>query len=486
MTEFGIARRQPAVHKPAALHRPGRRIVSILRKSKSQLMSWGHDPQKRNNDRSRVVTTAAGAGEKRDVVIVGAGLAGLIAARDLHRAGLDVVVLERGDAVGGRVRTDRVDDVLLDRGFQLLNPAYPRVRQDLDLLRLELRRFGAGAVVAHGEDRSMVADPRRCPRDAVATLRAPFGTWREKVALACWAFEMGYGPARRIKLRADSRFIDELQRRQIGTSLVDGVLRPFLSGVLADDELSTSRRLVELIARSFIRGTPAVPRSGMQAIPEQLAAGLPAGAIRLNTTVHQIRSTGVRTHAGRVDAAAVIVATDATAARALLDRRFPAMRSLTTFYYLADTSPAARPLLHLDAERRGPIVNTAVLTDVAPEYAPGRALIAATILGADGSSETERTVRRHARTIYGRDTRSWVHVATYPIKAALPDTPPGTSLRRPVYLGDNVCIAGDHRDTASIQGALVSGHRAAAAALGRISTSAQQTPRARSWRLPGR
>jgi phytoene dehydrogenase-like protein len=411
------------------------------------------------------MTGAYRSSDRHDVVIVGAGLAGLTAAGDLRRAGLDVLVLERGDAVGGRVRTDLVDGMLLDRGFQLLNPAYPRVPRDLDLQALELCRFQAGAAVSYRGRQVVVADPRRSPRDVLATLGMPFGSWRDKLAFARWALEIGYRPARRIKDRPDGRFVDELDRRGLSGPIVDNLLRPFLSGVLADDELTTSRRLVELIVRSFIRATPGLPRRGMRAIPEQLAARLPADAVRLNTAVIVIDGTGVVTDAGRIDGAAVIVATEAPAAARLLHREFSAMRALTTFYHVAGESPADRPLLHLDAERRGPVLNTAVLTDVAPDYAPGRVLIASTVLGADDSAATEREVRRHAGLIYGRDSSGWQHLASYPIRDALPDTPGGSPLRRPVRLGDRRYVAGDHRDTPSIQGALVSGHRAAAAVL---------------------
>ena len=77
-------------------------------------------------------------GTIHDAVIVGAGLAGLSCAVDLHEAGYDVVVLEASDGVGGRVRTDTVDELLLDRGFQLLNPAYPALRGFVDLEALDL------------------------------------------------------------------------------------------------------------------------------------------------------------------------------------------------------------------------------------------------------------------------------------------------------------------------------------------------------------
>ena len=398
-----------------------------------------------------------------DTVIIGAGLAGLTAAGVLHAAGRHVVVLEAGDAVGGRVRTDVVDGMLLDRGFQLLNPAYPRARTTLDLAALQLRQFGPGAVVAHGGGRVVVADPRRSPRDIVSTLRMPFGTLRQKLAFVRWAAEIGFGPAARIKSRPDAAFEDELHRRAMAGGLVESVLRPFLAGVLADGDLVTSRRLVELLVRSFIRGTPGVPAAGMQAIPAQLAARLPAGTVRLSTPARAITGPRVMTDDGEITGRAVIVATDAPAAHALTALQTPPMRSLTTFYHLAPSSPANRPMLHLDGDRRGPLVNTAVMTDTAPGYAPGRTLIASTVLGADASGEMERQVRRHAATIYGSDTGGWEHVATYPILDALPETPAGTPIRRPVELGDGLFVAGDHRDTASLQGALVSGHRAAAA-----------------------
>ena len=71
------------------------------------------------------VSRVSPASGSADVVVVGAGLAGLACATTLLRAGLDVVVVEASDAVGGRVRTDVVDGFRLDRGFQVLNTGYP-------------------------------------------------------------------------------------------------------------------------------------------------------------------------------------------------------------------------------------------------------------------------------------------------------------------------------------------------------------------------
>jgi hypothetical protein len=182
----------------------------------------------------------------------------------------------------------------------------------------------------------------------------------------------------------------------------------------------------------------------------------------------------VHTTAGVFTARAVVVATDARAAAGLLQASPPRTRALTTFYHLAPESPAQHRMLHLDADRRGPLVNSAVLTDIAPSYAPDRVLVSSTVLGADSSAEMEQAVRRHAAVLYGTDTGGWEHVAAYPIVDALPDTPPGTPIRQSVSLGDGVYLAGDHRDTASIQGAIVSGRRVAAAVRRDLADSAHR------------
>jgi predicted NAD/FAD-dependent oxidoreductase len=403
-----------------------------------------------------------------EVVVVGAGLAGLRAALELSSAGLEVAVLEAGDAAGGRVRTDRVDGMLLDRGFQLLNPAYPQAPVVFDLAALDLHSFGAGVVVAHGRRRDVLADPRRMPRYALDGVRFPLGSVREKLAFVRWAAGLGYCPASRRTRSRDAADVELAVRlRAVGLTgpLTDGVLRPFLAGVLAEDRFGTSARFAELLVRSFVRGTPALPAAGMQALPDQLAARLPAGALHLDSPVRAVRTDGVDADTGSWRARAVVVASDPCTAARLTDRPEPSMRPLTTWYHLAPRSPARAPLLHVDAERRGPLVNTGVLTDVVPSYAPGRTLVSSSALGTDVSDDAARA---HLAVIYGVATAEWELVASYRIPGALPATPPGTPLRQPVELGTGLFVAGDHRDTASLQGALVSGRRAARAVLARL------------------
>jgi phytoene dehydrogenase-like protein len=400
------------------------------------------------------------------VVVVGAGLAGLACAQRLCRAGVEVVVLEASDGVGGRVRTDVVDGFRCDRGFQLLNPAYPVLEHVVDVPRLDLRPFAAGVVAAHGPRRVVLADPRREPSRLPHTLAAPVGGPVEKLRFARWA-TASLLPVRTLLKRPDRTLAESLDRARVNGALRSGVVEPFLAGVLAEWQGTTSANFAALLVRSFILGSPSVPALGMGELPAAIAATLPAATVRLGVAVREVEEHGVQTLAGeRVRARAVVVATDPDTAQRLTGQPSPAMKSLTTFWHTAPEPPTRTPMLHLDADRRGPVVNTAVLTTVAPGYAPADLpLIATTVVGADGSVEAERSARAHAGLIYGVDADGWELVTSHVIRAALPSQPPPLNPRRPVQLAQTLFLAGDHRDTASIQGALVSGRRAATAVL---------------------
>ena len=397
------------------------------------------------------------------VVVVGAGLAGLACAQRLSRAGFDVVVYEASDRVGGRVRTDLIDGFRCDRGFQLINPAYPVLRDVLEVAELDLRAFDAGVVVAVGEQRWTLADPRRHPTTLAETLRAPLGSLAEKVKFARWAAR-SLLPVRQRRPRPDTTLAEDLDAAGITGKLRTGVVDPFLAGVLAEREGSSSAQFASLLVRSFVLGSPSVPSVGMSRLPELIAASLPAGTVRLNTPVESVTTGSVRTADEEIAARAVVVATDPRTAAELTGQPTAATKSLTTFWHTSAAPPTASRMLHLDADARGPVINTAVMTNVAPTYAPaGRPLIATTTLGADGSATAEREARRHAGLIYGVDADAWELVTSHVIEGALPVQPPPLRLRQPTALDSGLFVAGDYRDTASIQGALVSGRRAATA-----------------------
>ncbi len=404
-----------------------------------------------------------------DAVIVGAGLAGLAAARELSGAGLEVAVLEASDGVGGRVRTDMVDGFRLDRGFQVFNTAYPAARAVLDLDALDLRRFVKGAVVRHDGRPYRLVDPRSDWRSAPATLSSPLLDWPDKAAIGAFSAWCGYAPVSRLLAGDDMAAEEALRRDRISDAAIDRFLRPFLAGVLLDPDLATSARFARLVWRTFVRGEVAVPATGMQAIPEQLATALPAGTVRLGQRVSALTPTGVVTAGGEhIAAPAVIVATDGTAAcRLLPGLPPPAWNGVTTFYHALRAAPLEEPILVLDPDHLDVIANTVLMTAAAPAYSSdGRVLVSTSVVGSRRDDPNlERVVRGRLASLYGLSAEDFDAVAVYRIDRAQPATPPPLSLRRPVRVGAGRYVCGDWRDTSSIQGALVSGRRAARAVL---------------------
>jgi len=407
-----------------------------------------------------------------DVVVIGAGLSGLAAAGRMARSGADVVLIESGDAVGGRVRTDSVSGFLLDRGFQVLNTAYPRVRALLDLDALNLWPFERAMALYTDGRLVRLGDPRRDWRALPEALRAPVGRLRGRAALAAYAALAAVVPARDVLARADEPALESWRRRGLTEPMIEKVLRPFFTGLTLDAQAATSNRFTDLMLRMFVRGDSTLPDAGMQAVPEQLARRLPRHVLHLHTTAVQAAAGHVVTDRGTIQARAVVVATDADAAARLLPRlEAPPWKGLTTWYHAVDGDPPAGPTLLVDAEP-SPVVNTVPVTQAAASYGPpGRTLVATTALHASprgaGPAASEADVRQRLATLYGTSTARWEHVATYDVPHALPGMAAPHPFRRPVAV-DDVFVCGDHRATSSIQGALESGERTAAAVLDRL------------------
>ena len=414
--------------------------------------------------------------QNTDVVVIGAGLAGLAAARLLAIAGRQVTVIEASDDIGGRVRTDEVDGLLLDRGFQLYNPSYDEGAKILDLKLLDVKEFSPGVIVAIDGRNYRLGDPRREPTWAVDSLLAPVGPLSAKLKFAKYALKLAFTQLNSEKF---DQHTGAFLRHNFGNEFTDKVLRPFLAGVFLEEGLGTSKRFFDIALKSFIAGTPGVPASGMQAIPRQLEAQLPVGTIHFNTTALAVAQSMVRTDRGDIRCRSVVIATNARSAKTLIPSlAVPPSHGVTTWYHLADCDKReltkGQSTLIVDGKRYNghqidasrPLVNTVVLTNSAPSYASrDRVLVSSSALGVHDSVGSESAVRTHLAALYKVPTTSWTHVATYPIPDALPAMIPPHAVESSVRLGEGVYLAGDYRQISSINGAFISGRRAAEALL---------------------
>ncbi|MFC9929015.1 NAD(P)/FAD-dependent oxidoreductase [Streptomyces sp. NPDC127190] len=423
-----------------------------------------------------------------DVVIVGAGIAGLSAAHRLTSAGVTTAVLEAAPYVGGRMSTEKVDGFRLDRMGQLLSTSYPELRLTPGLDALTLRRFAPGVLLHRDGRRHRAGAPASTgsARGALHVVRAfasaPRGTAAapgragapvsavDQARLGAALGRIAATPVERLLARPEMPAAQALATRGVPARTIEGFLRPLLAALLCDPELSTSSRCADLALRAFASGRLAVPEGGAEMLPELLAGALPPGTVHTGVRVTSVSTTAVTTaEHGEIRCRAVLLATDARAAAELLPGlRVPEFHAVTVVHHTTDDPGPAFSVgtsLLLDADRGGPVAHTAVLSTVDPSRAPaGRVLISSTVLGPPPEG-VETAVRMHLARLYGTSTRRWETLAVHHTPEAVPAMRPPHDPRRPVRLLAGLYVCGDHRDTSTVQGALHSAHRAAAAIL---------------------
>lgn len=407
-----------------------------------------------------------------DVVIVGAGLAGLVAAKVLEQHGVSPVLLEASDGVGGRVRSDVVDGFVLDRGFQVLLTGYPEIYRHLNLPELDLRLFEPGAIVWREGKGHIVGDPFRRPKTLTSTSLAPIGTLADKARIAKFRATLKSADPRELLRGDDMPTASALRAMGFSSKMIDRFFRPLVGGIQLDPNLATSRRMFDVIFRTLATGDSAVPAKGMGEISRQLVAQLTSTTLHLNTSVTAVQPHSVTVSGGHtISAQHIVVATEGPVASKLLGLPEVTSRSAGCVYFSAPIAPVNGAYVILDGTGQGPVLNVSVMSHVSPHYAPAdRHLIAAALPGVcDG--DLENIARTQLRSWWGAQVDDWQHLRTYRIPHGQPGQDAPFSPKKRVALGEDLFVCGDHRDTGSIQGAMYSGRRTAEAVLENIRSS---------------
>jgi phytoene dehydrogenase-like protein len=420
------------------------------------------------------------------VVVAGAGLAGLVCARELQKAGADVLLVEASDDAGGRVRTDDVDGFKIDRGFQVLFDAYPAVRRHLDLARLDLHPFDPGAVICVDGSQAILTDPLRdsALRDVVAAVATAILSPADKLKMLELSRRLVRERASDEEAPNEPSTGEYLRAEGFSGRAIDLFFRPFYGGIFLDRGLTTTAAAFKFYFRMLTEGHANLPAAGIGAVTRQLAEPLrEAGRLRLNALIAQLRRSGdamtgvVLEDGEEIAADAVVLAVEAPAAARLCDVAAPAgALAATAVYFAGDRAVSGSRKLYLNASPDAFVNNIQPLSNVAHSYAPsGRHLLGATVLGdpdlPDG--DLQRKVWAEIQDLFSEDREARRALASYSplcvrrVPYSQFPQPPGIQRGLPGSVSGTpgLFFAGEWTVSSSINGAMTSGERAAKAVL---------------------
>lgn len=424
--------------------------------------------------------------KKTGVIIIGAGLAGLAAATRLQAQKVPFLLLDSSNAVGGRVRSDIVDGFILDRGFQIFITAYPEARRMLDYSALNLQKFYSGAKVYYDGHFHTVADPLRHFSDSLISLTNPIGTIIDKLLIALTRIRVLAQSDDELLTAEEVRTFQLLREIGFSDAMMDRFFRPFFGGIFFDSQLETTSRLFNFIFKCLALGDNTLPANGISAIPEQLAGKLPLDSVLLNSKATSIipesdSSFQVSLETGEVlkSELGVIVAVEEFQAVKLLAGNLERLiqvkkpaRSTVCLYFSTDQDsvPVREPVLFLNGSGKGIVNNMFFATNVAQSYGPpGKSLVSVSLIGLFEDVSDEDLVNRVIKELsnwFGESVvRSWRYLRMYRIGFAQPNQRPATDLVKDPRVKPGLYICGDYVTSATFDGALVSGRRAAEALL---------------------
>ena len=364
---------------------------------------------------------------KPSVIIIGGGLSGLTAARQLHKNGIDFKLIEAADRIGGRVKTDIIEGFRLDHGFQVLLTAYPEAKRWLDYTKLNLKSFSPGAMLLYPNgEKDFLGDPLRDFSSLFPTLFSSAGNIKDKLLILKLRNRLSGLSIEEIFQQKETTTQDALKHEYgFSPKMIDNFFAPFFSGIFLEKELKTSRRMFDFVFKMFSKGDTAIPNLGMEEIPKLLSHPLPSDSIITNARVSKIDQQTVQlTDGSSFSSPHIIVATEATGIIKELSSVKIAHQSTTHIHFVANESPIEKPLIALNTNPNRLVNNICAINNIAPLYCTNNQfLISLSVVGKSKLTEKEliKAVRNELQLWFGKITQDWKHLHTRTIKYALPN-----------------------------------------------------------------
>jgi len=396
--------------------------------------------------------------------IIGAGVSGLIAASVIEGHGFSPVIIELTDRVGGRVKTDIVDGYQLDRGFQVLLTAYPAAQKYLDFSKLDLQKFAPGAAIFQSGKQIIIGDPLRDITLLFSTLFSGIGTFGDKLKVLKLNRLLKNKTLSQIFSEKEKSTLTYLEELGFSAEMINLFFKPFFSGIFLEAELETSSRMFEFVYKMFGEGYAALPKSGIEAIPKQLADNLHNTTFKFNTSVASVKDGEIILTSGeKLDSDFTVIATEASSLIQSLSKQATSWRSCDTLYFEAESRVISHNLIGLVPDSGSLINNIFYHTSFDTDQSVKNQLLSVTIVKDHKLSEENlvKQVQEDLKEHCGIDHCSFVK--RYSISMALPKL---TNLQYDMLpsetrLTTTIFLAGDTQLNGSLNAAMIAGERAA-------------------------
>lgn len=396
--------------------------------------------------------------------IIGAGVSGLIAAKVLEDNGFKPTIIEATDRVGGRVKTDIVEGYQLDHGFQVLLTSYPAAQKYINFDALELQHFLPGAAIFQNGTQKKLGDPLRNLSLLLPTLFSGIGSISDKVKILKLNLLLKKTTLDAIFTKQEKSTYNYLKDFGFSQEMIDSFFKPFFSGIFLEEQLETSSRMFEFVYKMFGEGTAALPKSGIEAIPQQLKSNLKQTKFVFNTKVKTLEENKIiLANGSELESDYTIIATENS--EMLQNNRTlkTDWKSCEALYFETTSKKIDKKLIGLIAEKETFINNIFYHTNLETKLQGEKELLSVTVVKEHNFNmeQLQSQVELELKKYCGIENLRFLK--SYRIPKALPKllnlkyelSPSETQFSNSIFL------AGDVQLNGSLNAAIIAGERAA-------------------------
>lgn len=402
--------------------------------------------------------------EKIKIHIIGAGISGLIAAKVLEESGYSPILIESSNNVGGRIKTIIKEGYQLDKGFQVLLTEYPKAKKHLDYRALRLQKLVSGACIFINNKQYIIGNPIRNISLLIPTLFSDIGNVSDKLKILKLYLYLRFKSIEKIFSSKELKTIDYLEKWGFSKKIIENFFEPFFAGIFLETELSTSSRMFEFVFKMFAQGDVAIPESGIQEIPYQIAKKLTRTNFMFNTQVDKILDGEIiLKDKSKIKSDYTIIATEA---KNLLEGRNLSSvkwKSCVNFYFEIKQKSLGNGLIGLLPGKNTVINNIFFVSGIKSKITGAKQLLSVTVIDSKSLSNGELIDRvKYELKKYCRINVIRL-ISQFNVTKSLPDLHDISNTKTPseFQISDTIFLAGDHELNPSLNAAITSGEMSA-------------------------